>query len=104
MKRSLISAAGAQMAVRSPKTTWSKVRGANEDSRVAVCGFNRQGSGHITRFRQIEGVRVVAICDPDRSLLDRKAAEFTQHTSTPDNQNTYDDLNRLTEADYLVGS
>ena len=37
MKRSLISAAGAGMAVRSPKTTWSKVRGANEDIRVAVC-------------------------------------------------------------------
>ena len=94
MKRSLISAAGVGIAASFPKTTWSKVRGANEDIRIAVCGFNGQGSGHINRFRQIEGVRVVAICDPDRNLLNRKAAEFTKRNEKLE---TYTDVRKLLE-------
>jgi len=94
MKSSIVSAAGVGIAAGFPKTTWSKVRGANEDIRMAVCGFNGQGSSHINRFRQIEGVRVVAICDPDRNLLDRKAAEFTQRNEKVE---TYTDVRKLLE-------
>ena len=82
------------MAASFPKTTWSKVRGANEDIRIAVCGFNGQGGSHINRFRQIEGVRVVGLCDPDRNLLNRKAAEFTKDNEKVE---AYTDVRKLLE-------
>lgn len=47
--------------------------------RVAVLGVNgRGGESHIPGFqgRSGEGVEVVCLCDPDRSILDRRAGEF----------------------------
>ncbi len=46
-----------------------RVRGANEDIRVAVVGFNGRGKSHISGFRDLKGVRVVALCDVDQSVL-----------------------------------
>ena len=56
----------------------SRVLGANDDIRVGVVGFRGQGGGHINRFLTIPGVRLVALCDVDRKVLDgqlQKAAE-----------------------------
>ena len=94
MKGSLVSGAGAAIASSFPGSTWSKVLGANEDIRVAVCGFNGQGGGHINRFRNIAGVRVAALCDPDRNLLNRKAAEFARRNEKVE---TYTDVRQLLE-------
>lgn len=49
---------------------FSRVRGANNDIRVAVVGFRAHGKSHINSFRQLPGVRVVALCDVDRDVLD----------------------------------
>jgi len=84
MKNSLISAAGVSIATTFPTTTWAKIRSANDDIRVGVCGFHGQGSSHISRFRQIPNVRVVALCDPDRNLLYNKAMEFTNRNEKVD--------------------
>jgi predicted dehydrogenase len=46
--------------------------GANDDLRLAVVGFRSQGRNHINWLRGLPGVRVVALCDPDRSVLDRE--------------------------------
>ena len=40
-----------------------QVLGANDDIRIAIVGFRSQGTYHIDTFHQIEGVRVVALCD-----------------------------------------
>ena len=56
----------------------SRVRGANSDIRVAVVGIRSQGRNHINWFRKIPGVRVVAVCDADRSFLEREEKEFGQ--------------------------
>ncbi|HTI68911.1 MAG TPA: Gfo/Idh/MocA family oxidoreductase [Candidatus Limnocylindria bacterium] len=48
----------------------ARVRGANEDIRVAVIGFNGRGKDHIQGFRGVKGVRLVALCDVDRHVLD----------------------------------
>jgi len=53
----------------------AKVLGANSDLRLATIGFRGQGSLHIRTLRQLPGVRVVAVCDADRSVLDRGRAE-----------------------------
>lgn len=47
-----------------------KVLGANGDIRVAVVGFRSQGKSHIKNFLEMPGVRLVALCDADRAILD----------------------------------
>ena len=51
---------------------FSRVLGANDDLRVGVVGFRSQGRNHIRWLRELPGVRVVALCDPDRGVLDRE--------------------------------
>jgi len=66
LKSSMI--AGATMAVASP---FSKVRGANNDIRIAVIGTGGQGGGHCRQWSKLEGVRLVAVCDADLSQAER---------------------------------
>jgi len=54
----------------------ARVLGANDDIRVAVIGFRSKGKGHIEDFRKKKGVRVVALCDADNSVLQWNVAEF----------------------------
>jgi hypothetical protein len=75
-------------------TPFSRVRGANDDIRVAVVGIRGQGSNHINWFREIPGVRVVAICDADKSFLVREEKKFKQRNEKVD---TYVDYRRLLE-------
>ena len=63
---------------------FSRVRGANDDIRVAVVGFNGQGSGHIGNFHNTSGVRVAAICDVDEKVLYRKVEEFKKRKEKVD--------------------
>ncbi|HEV57464.1 MAG TPA: Gfo/Idh/MocA family oxidoreductase, partial [Phycisphaerales bacterium] len=71
---------------------FSRVRGANDDIRVAVVGLNNQGANHINWFREIPGVRVAAICDADRACLDRERQKFAQRNEPVE---TYIDYRRL---------
>ncbi len=67
------AAAGAAMAAYGPATG---VLGANEQLRIAVIGVGGQGSGHMRYFHGAEGAKLVAICDADRSQLEKRAADF----------------------------
>ncbi|MEN3942458.1 Gfo/Idh/MocA family oxidoreductase [Prosthecobacter sp. SYSU 5D2] len=58
--------------------TWAKPLGANGDVRVAVIGFKSRGSGHINSLLKIPGVRLVALCDVDSEVLDKKVAELAK--------------------------
>ena len=49
----------------------ARALGANDDLRVGVVGFGGQGGLHIRLLRELPGVRVVALCDADRAILDR---------------------------------
>ena len=73
---------------------FSRVRGANDDIRVAVVGIRNQGSNHINWFRNIPGVRVVAICDADKSVIDREEKKFKERNEKVD---TYVDYRKLLE-------
>jgi predicted dehydrogenase len=55
---------------------WSRAQGANSDIRVAVIGFKGRGSGHIGSLQKIPGVRIVALCDVDSDVLDKKVADL----------------------------
>jgi predicted dehydrogenase len=81
--------AGSAVAALAP---YSRVRGANNDVRVAVVGFNSQGSNHIKYFGKLPGVRVAALCDVDRDVIDREAKKFKERSEQVD---TYVDVRKL---------
>jgi len=64
-----MTAAACSLAPRS----WAQVQGSNSDVRVAVVGVNGRGQSHLSEFKKLEGVRVVALCDVDLAVLDRRA-------------------------------
>ena len=72
----------------------SGVVGANDDIRVGVVGFGGQGGGHINEFQGIEGVRVVALCDVDRDILNNKVRELDEQGVKVD---AYTDVRKLLE-------
>jgi len=54
----------------------ARVRGANQDIRVAVVGFRDHGRVHIRAYKAMKGVRLVALCDVDQQILDKQVAEL----------------------------
>lgn len=70
--------------------------GANSDIRVAILGVHGKGHAHINDFRKVDGVRVVAVCDPDRSLLAREQDEAQKRG---EELLTFTDLRALYERD-----
>ncbi|NLF71455.1 MAG: Gfo/Idh/MocA family oxidoreductase [Candidatus Anammoximicrobium sp.] len=48
----------------------ARVLGANDDVRVAVVGLRSQGKSHLRNYLNMQGVRVVALCDVDQAILD----------------------------------
>lgn len=84
------AAAGATFAL-SPH---ARPQGANGDVRVAVVGFRTQGGIHLRHLQDLPGVRVVALCDVDRTVLDRGVKSFADR-----NQKVaaYTDVRRLLE-------
>ncbi len=50
-----------------------RVLGSNDDIRVGVVGINGRGGTHIREFDGMDGVRVTALCDVDRKVLESKA-------------------------------
>jgi predicted dehydrogenase len=79
MKRSSL-ATGAALAL----APHSRALGANEDIRVGVVGFRSQGRNHIKWLRGLPGVRVVALCDADRNVLDRQVNYLRDQNETVD--------------------
>ncbi len=70
MKRTLAVGAGLTVA------PFARVRGANNDIRVAVVGINGRGGSHINSFDRMDGVRVAGLCDVDRRVLERRLKPF----------------------------
>lgn len=89
LKSGLLAAAAAP----TPAFTWARVAGANDAIRVGVAGVNGMGWGHVSRFHASDGARVVAICDPDRGLLERRRAEF--EASNTAKLRTYTDIRAM---------
>ncbi|UCC97696.1 MAG: Gfo/Idh/MocA family oxidoreductase [Phycisphaerales bacterium] len=83
--------AGASTVALAP---YSRVLGANDDVRVAVVGFRGQGSNHIKYFSRIPGVRLVALCDADRDVIDREVGKLKASNRKV---NAYVDVRKLLE-------
>jgi len=55
---------------------FSKARGANDDLRVGVAGVRGRGGGLADEFNDLDGVRLVALCDVDSEVLDKRVKQF----------------------------
>jgi len=68
--------------------------GANDEIRVGVVGLGGRGVGaHVPRMQNQAGVRVVAVCDPDRQRMGRCAEAFEKKYNLKVDQ--YVDVRRL---------
>jgi predicted dehydrogenase len=90
LQTSFLTTAGLSLSARS----WAQVPGANGDIRVAVVGFGGRGGGHITEFSKMPGVRIVALCDADKQILEAGTKRFADK-GTP--VKAYQDFRALLE-------
>ncbi len=72
--------------------SWGRAAGSNGDIRVAQIGFRSQGAGHIKTLSKMKGVRLVALCDVDRHVLDNTAQELGGGIQT------YTDIRKLLDS------
>src|SRR5512137_2202517 len=78
-----------------PARLWSQAAGANGDIRVAVVGFGGRGGSHINAFSNMEGVRLVALCDCDTKILDNAAANLAKKNIAV---RKYNDIRKLLDS------
>src|SRR4030042_3809113 len=88
MKRSAAVGAGLALA------PYSRVRGAEDDIRVAVVGINGRGGSHISAVDEMKGVRLAGLCDVDRNVLERRSKTFKDRNTPVDG---YSDIRELLE-------
>lgn len=70
--------ATAAAAISLPMFSRGRVLGANDEIRLAVIGCGVRGGAHVSAFGSQAGVRIAAICDPDRARL----AEFAKRVES----------------------
>jgi predicted dehydrogenase len=93
LKRSLLTTTSLSLL---PAVT-ARADGANGDIRVAVAGFRQKGGrgqSHLGAYRKIPGVRLVAVCDVDRDVLDQ---ELSKCQSLGEQVQGYTDIRKLLE-------
>ena len=69
-------AAGASLSLGPRVLARPTRRSPSDELRLAVVGVRSRGRDHIEGLRQLEGVRVVALCDVDQAFLDREVARL----------------------------
>ncbi|MCB9891939.1 MAG: Gfo/Idh/MocA family oxidoreductase [Planctomycetes bacterium] len=101
-RRTFLGAASASLVL--PATLRSRCLGSNEDLRIAVVGVRSRGGAHIAGFRNLKGVRVVALCDVDRDILAREVERFENGNPkrgwpAGEKVRAYTDIRKLLEAE-----
>ena len=99
IKKTLAASTGFGIATTLPRLVWSNPLGANDDVRIAVVGLgSAEGTGkgkqHIEVFRQLQDVRIVALCDADSDILNAEVKKFNDRNEKID---AYTDVRKLLE-------
>src|SRR5947207_9216274 len=83
-------------AVSLPSYSWARVPGANDEIRVAVVGFGGRGKDHISELRGLakKNVRIVALCDVDKTILDAAVEQFSKRNEKVEG---FTDIRKLLE-------
>ncbi len=66
-----------------------------DDVRVAVVGFRGRGVDHIKSFQNLSGVRIVALCDVNKTLLEKQTGELKKQGVEV---KPYQDIRKLLES------
>jgi len=88
----LSTVAGGAALTGLPITARANVRGANDAIRVGFIGLRQRGATNVNWFRDVPGVRIAALCDPDRNIL---AREKNKCDERGESVATYTDLRAL---------
>lgn len=75
-RRTFVKSAAGAMAAGQLIGTASSWAQASDRIRIAVLGLNGRGQDHIKAHQEAENVEVVALCDPDRNVLEKRTAQF----------------------------
>lgn len=96
IKNSLKTGVGVGLLSHLPKTTWSTLHSPNDTINIAVVGLRNHGYwAHLDNtYLKMKNVRVIALCDPDLTILDREAHKFYQRNEKVE---TYKDIRKLLE-------
>jgi predicted dehydrogenase len=96
LKTTLLAGASVQLfpAGRAAFSANLRPRGANEDIRYAVIGFNDRGKTHLEEMRKVKGTRLVALCDVDSKVL---AREMQKARALDEQVEGYLDIRKLLE-------
>ncbi len=70
----------------------------NEQINVGIIGCGIRGKEHLAAFRKLPGVRVTAVCDPDRQRLEEAAAHLSDARQYTDMREMFE----LSEIDAVV--
>src|SRR5689334_11137316 len=65
--------AGTALASAAP--AYSRILGANDRVRVAVCGVRGRGHDHIRGFSRVPNTELAALCDVDENVLNQRLAD-----------------------------
>jgi hypothetical protein len=84
IKRSLVGSAVLALPGSLSAVEYSRVRGANDNIRIAIIGLRGKGQAHMQSFSTLDGVQIVALCDADREILSERARELTGYKSNVD--------------------
>ncbi len=79
LKTTTLAAAGMGAAAVLPRSVRANPVGANDAIGVAVAGLG-YGIRHARRVQQLPGARLVAVCDLDPNLLERRTAELKEES------------------------
>ncbi|MBN1973828.1 MAG: Gfo/Idh/MocA family oxidoreductase [Sedimentisphaerales bacterium] len=75
-----------------PASSWSRVKGANDDIRIGIAGMRKQGIVHIDQYSKVSGVRIVALCDCDTQFI---GAQVDRLKSANIEVETYVDIRKM---------
>ncbi|RPJ51377.1 MAG: gfo/Idh/MocA family oxidoreductase, partial [Acidobacteria bacterium] len=94
IKRVAVGGAAGYWAASKPVFSSGAPLGANDAVRVAIIGLRSKGHHHIQMYKDVPGVRIVALCDADENILDKEIKELATGNIKVER---YVDLRRLLE-------
>jgi len=99
LQRSLAATAGSYVSLSSAPRILAQGGSPNDEIRIAIAGVRSQGNGHIGRFQKLDGVQIVALCDPDQKILDERVEQVRNHKTTKKASDVrgYRDVRRVLE-------
>ena len=76
-------------------SSYSRIVGANDHVRVAICGVRGRGNDHIRGFARVPGTEIAALCDVDENVLNHRLGDI-EKLSLP-KPKSYVDVRKLLE-------